>query len=428
MKYVLKNCNMYSGKEKDDLITGVNIYIDDEIISNLDTNADTQAEYEILDCTDKYVIPGLINLHSHLFGSGKPSKNLNAGAKQQKLIKLAGTWLGKAILDKVVMKNMRNVLYSGCTTVRGMGDFFESDIRARDKINSGKAIGPRLKVSGFAITSPIGHGAGTFAITGETKAELEKCVDRIHSNNPDIIKICTTGGVMDAKVKGEPGEVKMTLSQVKAVCDQAHKYGYKVASHTESTKGMYVALEGGVDTIEHGAIIDEKLVELFKKNNASLTATFSPAIPFALLDPSITKMGDLQKYNAEVLLDQFVSGIKTALKEEIPVGMGTDASCPFAFQYNMWRELVYFTKYINCSNKFSIFTATLQNAKIIGCDDVTGSIEVGKFADIIIMDKNPIEDLNALRKLDAVIYKGQIHTKLKIKKNEEFEKILDNLC
>lgn len=262
MKTAFKHVHLFDGYEEHEIIE-TNVYIEDGIIQAI-THENLFGYHEI-DCKGKYMCPGLINLHVHLFGSGKPSKILGGGSLQKKVIEFCKTPLGTKVLTKMIRNNMKNQLFSGVTTLRGVGDFFYSDVAFREAIKNKQEMGPRLLVSGPAITVPTGHGDGTFALTATKEQELQKLVEFNHQHDVDLIKICVTGGVMDAKVKGEPGEVKMNLSQTKAVCDTAHSLGYQVASHTESYDGLKIALEGGVDTIEHGAQMDKEIVQLFKK-------------------------------------------------------------------------------------------------------------------------------------------------------------------
>ena len=209
----------------------------------------------------------------------------------------------------------------------------------------------------------------------------------------DLIKICVTGGVMDAKKKGEPGELKMNLAQTKAVCDEAHRLGYQVASHTESPEGVKVALQGGVDTIEHGSLLDEEAIQLFKEHKSSFICTLSPALPLAEFSASLTKLNDLCQFNSRVVLN----------------------------------NIYYFAQQIGVSNAFALYTATLGNAKIIGVDHITGSIEEGKYADLIVTKKNPLENLQALEVMEYVMVEGELLRHPQVKKNNKIEMELNKL-
>ena len=428
MNYVLKNANIFDGKNNENIQKNMMVIIEDGKIKDIkQSNDDIGEDYKVIDLKGQYLLPGLINLHAHLFGTGKPSKVLGGGSGQKLLVKFVNTSLGKPVIDSLVKKHVTSALNSGVTTIRSSGDFCFSDVRVRDKINSGEIIGPRLIVPGPAITCVGGHGDGTFAVSNDDPNTLTEYVKSHKDKGVDYIKICVTGGVMDAKKKGEPGEVKMTLEQTKAVCDMAHRLGLKVASHTESSKGIYVALAGGVDTVEHGSFLDENLVQKFKENNSAFIVTTSPALPLAKLSPNITKLNEMCVYNSNVILDGMVKGAKEALKNNIPVGLGTDASCPLVTPYDMWREVYYFAEFYGVSNAFAIHTATLKNAQILGIDDITGSIEVGKQADLIVVKENPLENIKSLRKVNMVMVGGKLIESPKYERHEQIDEWLDSL-
>lgn len=428
MNYVLSNCNLFDGVSGEETLReNVDIYVNEDTIAAVVDHSTVEPGYELVDCTGLYAVPGLINLHVHLFGTGKPSKALSGGGSAQTLIKLTKTALGAKILDAMVRAGAQTQLASGVTTVRAVGDFHWSDVRLRNRINEGAVAGPRLLVSGPAITVPGGHGDGTFAVTAAEPEDLRALV-RIHKEHGvDFIKICVTGGVMDAKVKGEPGELKMSLEQTAAVCDEAHKLGFYVASHTESTEGVRVALEGGVDTVEHGARATHEITELYQSMKAADICTISPALPLTKLDPSVTLMNEFTQFNANIVFEGIVQGARDALDAGVPVGLGTDSSCPFVTQYDMWREVCYFAKYVGASPAFALHAATLNNARIAGVAEDTGSIEEGKCADISLYSANPLENLTALREPRMVIARGRRTGRPAIKRIGAVDAELDKL-
>ena len=134
---------------------------------------------------------------------------------------------------------------------------------------------------------------------------------------------------------------------------------------------------------------------------------------------------ELSRYNGRVVRDGIINCAKSALENGIPVGLGTDTACPFVTHYDMWRELVYFTKYVGVSNTFALHTATLVNARIAGIDDETGSIEIGKSADLLVTDSDPTADLRALRTAHMVVMRGRVINKPKVKKFDYVEQELD---
>ena len=267
--------------------------------------------------------------------------------------------------------------------------------------------------------------AGSVAIAAATTADALKHLEKSKKENVDLIKLMITGGVLDAKEKGVPGELKMAPEMVRAVCDKAHADGYIVSAHVESPEGVRVALENGVDSIEHGAQLDDDMLRLFKERGAFLCTTISPALPYALFDRSITNATEVEQYNGNVVFEGIIDCSKAALANDIPVVLGNDVGCPWITQYDFWRELYYFHKYVGVSNSFAIYTATGRSAELAGIGNITGSIEKGKMADMIVTAKNPLEDLRALRNLEMVVTGGTIIDHPKIKKRKQVEAELD---
>lgn len=429
MKTLLSNCAVIDVTNNCDIIYGRDIFISDGKIEKIAPHGAETSGYRVIDCAGKFALPGLINLHVHLFGTGKPSKVLGGGKAQKRLIAFIHTKLGRAVLSKLVASSAKQLLLSGVTTVRAVGDFCYSDIALKRKIESGKtaAKGLRLIVSGPAITVPGGHGAGTFARTAETEEGLAALARETAEAGADLIKICVTGGVMDAKKRGEPGEVKMSAEQVKAVCDQAHRLGKKVAAHVQSKAGVRIAALNGVDTIEHGAPFDEESLSAIKERGGAMVLTYSPALPNALLSHEITKLNELCAYNSKVVMHGMTEGAAQLEKAGVYVGLGTDASCPLCTQYNTWRELVYYCGQTGASSAEAVIKATLTNARILGVADETGSIEEGKSADIIVVGKNPLDNLEVLKNIDVVIARGHVITNPRPKRIKEVEEQLDKI-
>ena len=287
--------------------------------------------------------------------------------------------------------------------------------------------GPRILTSNTGISVPGGHLAGSLAYAVTTPDGAAECVDRIAAGKPDLIKLMITGGIMDAEKEGEPGVLKMSPEIIEAACREAHSMGFPVAAHTESTEGVVAGLRGGVDTIEHGAMPTDEMIELFKENGAALVTTISPVIPLALLDTRKTNVRAMDRYNAGIVLRGIIECARRALREGIPVGLGTDTGCPYVTHYDMWRELQYFSTFCGVSETFALYSATLGNAKIAGIDKETGSIEPGKAADFLITAGNPVESLRALRKPRMIVARGVQIKDPAIRKNVEIEQTLDGL-
>ena len=315
--------------------------------------------YEVIDLHGGYAMPGLINLHVHLAGNGKPSAKPRDNAALVR--KILSNGLTRALAYRMVCSYAKLELLGGVTTIRTVGGIADFDTRCRDDAQAGKILAPRILAANEGISVPGGHMAGSVA----------------------------------------------------------------VAAHTESPEGVKVALENGVDSIEHGAKMDEETVKLYKEHGAFLCTTISPALPYALFDTAVSGASEKDQYNGRIVFDGIVESAKTALANGIPVGLGNDVGCPYITQYDFWRELCYFHKYCGVSNQFALYTATLRNAQLAGVGDVTGSLEVGKSEDLIVTRQNPLEDLRALQHLELVACRGRVVKKPAPKRSQTVDKLLD---
>ena len=403
--------------------SGKAILTEGGVITDIVPDTAVPSDYEKIDLGGKYILPGLINLHVHLAGSGKPKKKQSDPVKLVRLI--TSNAIMRHIGKKMVAGYAKTQLLSGVTTIRTVGGIADFDTFVRDKINDGKLLGPRILASNMAVSVHGGHMAGSLAYEAATPEEAAAYVDKIAGDKPDIIKLMITGGVLDAEKVGEPGVLRMAPELVKAACDRAHTLGFKVAAHVESPEGVQVALENGVDSIEHGAKPTDEIINLFKEHNAFQVSTLSPALPFALFDRGISHATNEQQENGKIVFDGIISLAKACLANGIPVGLGTDTACPYVTQYDMWRELCYYVKYCGVSETFALYSATLLNATLAGIGDETGSIEKGKKAEMIVTKENPLQNLQTLRDPAMVIMCENIIRSPKVKKIPEVETELD---
>lgn len=403
--------------------SGKAVITENGIITDIIPEINVPAGVEKIDLCGEYILPGLINLHVHLAGSGKPKKKQSDPVKLVKLI--TSNALMRSIGKKMVADYAKTQLLSGVTTIRTVGGIADFDTYVRNKINAGKLLGPRILASNMAISVHGGHMAGSLAYEAASPEEAAALVDKIAAENPNIIKLMITGGVLDAEKVGEPGVLRMPPEVVRAACDRAHALGFKVAAHVESPEGVRVALENGVDSIEHGAQPSPEIIELFKERGAFQVSTISPALPFALFDREVSHATYEQQENGKIVFEGIIAMAKENLKNGIPVGLGTDTACPYVTQYDMWRELCYYAKFCGVSNAFALYSATLLNAELAGIGGETGSIERGKRAEMIVVRKNPLEDLRALRTPEMVIMGERLIRAPRVKKIPEVEAELD---
>lgn len=423
MNYAFISGKILDGTKDMQVQSGLYILVQDGIITDIVPGTADLQNYSIIDLQGNYILPGLINMHVHLAGNGKPQK------KQRDNEKLVNTIMGSSLTRKIAYKMVsgfaKDELLSGVTTIRTVGGLGDFDTRLRDEIEAGTKTGPRILAANQGISVPGGHMAGSVAIAAETADDALSQLAKSEEEKVDLIKLMITGGVMDAKEKGVPGELKMSPEIVHAVCQKAHEDGYLVAAHVESPEGVRVALENGVDSIEHGAKLSDDMIKLFKERGAFLCTTISPVLPYALFDRSVTNATEVEQYNGNVVFEGIIACAKAALEHDIPVVLGNDVGCPWITQYDFWRELYYFHKYVGVSNAFAIYTATRRSAELAGIGHITGSIEKGKSADMLVISGNPLEDLRALRYPEMVITRGTILNHPKIRKRKQVEAELD---
>ena len=420
-KIAFCNGKILNGTKEMTVQTGLCLLVEGETIKGQVPAGEVPSGYRKIDLGGKYLMPGLINMHVHLAGSGKPQKKQRDNEKLVKTIMSSA--LTRAVAYKMVCGFAKDELMSGVTTIRTVGGLGNFDTRLRDEIAGGKRVGPRILAANEGISVPGGHMAGSVAVAAHNVEEALAHLHRAEAEKADLVKLMITGGVLDAKEKGVPGELKMPPETVRAVCEEAHRKGYTVAAHVESPEGVRVALENGVDSIEHGAAPDERILSLFKERGAFLCTTISPALPYALFDREITHASEVEQYNGNVVFEGIIACAKAALENGIPVVLGNDVGCPWITQYDFWRELYYFHKYVGVSNAFALYTATARSAELAGLGDVTGTLEAGKAADMIVTAKNPLDDLRALRKVEMVVTRGRViaHPAFRHRKNVEAE-------
>ncbi|MCM3206228.1 amidohydrolase family protein [Paenibacillus illinoisensis] len=435
--YALKNCNLIHGDHTRNLEKNMTILVNEQgMIQGIGKSSELAipSHYEVIDLSGKYVMPGLINAHVHLFADGKPfSLSVSKGMLQFAYDRILNTKFGKNVLKKRMKRNALTALHAGVTTMRSVGEFFYTDVKLRDEINNGEFVGPNLLVSGFFLSVTGGHGAPFLALVGDSPWEARRNVRINVKNGVDLIKICVTGGVTDAKMVGEAGRLQMTVEEVAAICEEAHKIGLRVAAHVESTEGVRVALKGGVDTIEHGSEMDDEIISLFKNNpNAlngytALIPTFLAAYPSALLDTSVTKVSATVKENARLVYTSMLKSAKQAIDNGITIGLGTDAAMSYVTHYDMWREMDYYIKQTNLSNKQLIDMVTRTNAKILGIEDVTGTVDIEKQADLIVLDQSPLENIEALSDVRMVMVKGNLIQSPSVTRIQQVDDVLNSV-
>ncbi|WP_166997469.1 metal-dependent hydrolase family protein [Paramicrobacterium fandaimingii] len=390
--------------------------------------------YRKISGTGRFVMPGLINAHAHLFSDGKPLPPILLNESAEKAVSIfmhspvGDRWL-KRRTKRAVLAQMN----TGVTTIRSLGDPGYEVVKVAAEIDGGAYVGPRLIASGPLMAVSGGHGAPQIALISDNPWDARRNVRINLRHGVTAIKIAATGGVTDAKVIGEAGRPQMTEEEMTAICEEAHNAGVLVAAHAQSAEGIVRALRAGVDTIEHGAAMNDEIIELFRSNpkslhgSSALIPTLTAALPIVKLPLETTGVTEINRVNAVMVLDEMLQGITDARENDVALGMGTDSSLTFVTHYNTWREIDLVIRHGNVPAARALHAATQANATILGIDDVTGSVEVGKSADLIVTNANPLDDIRTLSQPHAVVVRGSLIESPTIERFPEIDEKLDTL-
>ena len=387
---------------------------------------------QVIDGSGRFALPGLINAHAHLFSEGKPLPPILLSERAEKLVSLfmkspAGRIYLRGRTRRAVLTQMK----TGVTTIRSVGDPGYEGVELAAAIDAGELVGPRLLASGPLMAVTGGHGAPQIALISDNPWDARRNVRESIRRGVKAIKIAATGGVTDAKVIGQAGRPEMTEEEMTAICDEAHNAGILVAAHAQSAAGITAALRAGVDTIEHGAAMNDEIIGLFNDNPRSLLGrsalipTLQACLPLVDLDEKVTGITPVNKANAILVFDEMLAGIRTALEHDIALGMGTDSALTFVTHYNTWRELDLLVRVGGLTPARALHAATQSNARILGLDEETGSLTPGRAADIVLTTADPLEDLRTLARPAAVVVRGVVLDDLDVTRFPEIDAKLD---
>jgi imidazolonepropionase-like amidohydrolase len=339
------------------------------------------------------VLPGLIDVHTHITGNTEfdPYKELtNTDAKE-------------AINGGV---NARTTLLAGFTSIRNVGAGGYTDVDLRDAVNAGQVIGPHMQVSGPALGITGGHCDENllpiaYHRIGEGVADgIAAVQQKVRQNikyGADVIKICATGGVLS---KGDSLQASQyTLEEMKAIAADAHRLGLKVAAHAHGAQGILWASEAGIDSIEHGSFIDAAGIAEMKKNGTYL-------VPTLYLEDWMMEFGKLPPFYQQKMKDAIAvakPNIRKAYEAGVKIALGTDAA---VYPHGLnGHELEVYVRDLGMTPLAAIQSATLNAADLMNWTDKTGSLDAGKWADIIAVDGDPLKDVKFVMKA-GVVYKG----------------------
>jgi imidazolonepropionase-like amidohydrolase len=347
------------------------------------------AEGTAVDLSAACVTPGLVNAHVHIVGSGEANTMAAVASMNQNQTMIAA------------VANAAKTLRSGITMVRDLGSNLGIAPAVRDAIDAGKIPGPRMRAAGRALCMTGGHG-WFVGCQIDSPWEARKAVREELFAGADCIKVIATGGVL---TKGAvPGNAQLLPEELEAAISEAHRHGLRVAAHAIGTEGINNALRAGIDSIEHGHMLDDESIALFKMHDVYLVPTL--AAPTCILE-NIADGGQpafvVQK--AEHVNEAMLRNIRRAYEAGVKIAGGSDAGTPFNYHDNYAREVELMHQLLGMTPQQALNAATSVAAELIGLH--RGVLAPGEPADLVLFARDIQNDIRTLREPQVVIKAGK---------------------
>jgi imidazolonepropionase-like amidohydrolase len=378
-------------------ITNAVVVIDGERITAIGPAASTPvpAGAEVIQMPGTWLIPGLMNMHVH-FGLKLPGKDRAAFGDET-----------TAELTLRMMVNARKSLAAGVTTIRMTGSEGNTGVAIREAIARGDYPGPRVFTAG-GVTMTGGHGSRAGNTYNDGPYEMVKTARAKISEGQDWIKIAISGGV--ATDGGGIAEALMTPEEMRAIIDASHRFGVKVAAHSGSTAATNAAIDAGVDSIEHGYVLDRAVLKKMVKNNTWLVPTIMVTHPGG--KEYFQRIGSPEWYlkRRESVGKQHWETLKTAIQEGVNIALGTD-QMPFEPNDGTSSTVREAEAYVEAGMTplQALRSATIAPAIMLKAESDIGSLAVGKYADILAIGADPLKDIGSLRNIVMIMKGGAVY-------------------
>ncbi len=389
-KILYKGFNLLDGTGKETVENSYMIVEDKRIVALGSGEVPLDNYDNSVDLSGKTLMPGLINAHVHITMEpvGDPVSIYLKDSAAKTALRAAN--------------NLKKHLFSGTTYLRDLGAPAGIDFDLRDAVNEGLIQGPEFQAAGKCITMTGGHG---WFIGQEADGvdETRKATRQQLKAGADIIKIMATGGVMTKGV--EPGSPQLTIEEMKASVEEAHKAGKKTATHAQGTVGIKNAILAGIDSVEHGIFLDDEVIQMMVDRGVYLVPTL--VAPYFIVENGVEAgipqyAVEKSKYVMEYHMDSFTKAYKAGVK----IAMGTDAGTPFNLHDAAPHELKLMVE-CGMTPMDAIVASTKSAADLLGILDDYGTIEEGKFADFLVINENPLDNLDSLFNIDSIYKLGQ---------------------
>ncbi|MHB8178881.1 MAG: metal-dependent hydrolase family protein [Vulcanimicrobiaceae bacterium] len=336
------------------------------------------------------VTPGLVNAHVHLEMSAQPDTltALTSSSQNQRLLH--------------AVENARKSLQAGVTTVRDLGSSNAIAMVLRDAVNAGRISGPRIRAAGAVLCMTGGHG-WFMGRQVDGPWDARKAVREQLRDGADCIKLIATGGVLTPGTV--PGNAQLTEEELRAACEEARRHGLRIASHAIGAEGIKNALRAGVTSIEHGHMLDEQALALFKAQEAYLVPTLTaPTCILEHLADGTQPAYVLEK--AKVVGDAMLVNIRRAFEAGVKIAGGSDAGTPYNQHENYAYEIELMHRLLGMTPQQALHAATAVAAELIGLH--RGVLAVGEPADLLLLDRDIADDMRTLARPQGVLKDGRL--------------------
>jgi imidazolonepropionase-like amidohydrolase len=361
-----------------------------------------KGDEKLIDLGDKTILPGLIDMHVHL------DSPADIGGYR-------GLEFTDSFFGMTAVGNARAMLDAGFTTVRNVGSGNRNDIGLKQAIENGYAVGPRIVPAGYALGATGGHCDSTFLPPSLEKAKKEEGVAdgveefryqvrRQRKFGAEVIKVCATGGVFSRNT--EPGQQQVSETELRAIADEAHQWGLQVAAHAHGGDGIKAAIRAGIDTIEHASLVDDEGIKLavarprpvwFSMDIFNTDYTQAEGAKNGVLPDNLRKDREV----AQIQRDNFRKAVRAGVK----MVFGSDAGVmPHGLVGGQFKTMVQY----GMTPLQAIQAATRNAAQALNREKDVGTIAIGRYADLIAVDGDPLKDVRVLEKVAVVIKGGQV--------------------
>jgi len=359
----------------------------------------------LIDLSRQTVLPGLMDMHTHFSYQSSPAAYSEGFSMNEADVALRGaTYAEKTLL-------------AGFTTVRELGDSHLISTALRKAINAGYTKGPRIFTAGKSIATTGGHADPTngvaYALMGDPGPkegvingpdDARKAVRQRYKEGADLIKITATGGVLSVAKSGS--NPQFNSEELKAIVETAKDYGMTVAVHAHGKEGMDRAIEAGVDSIEHGTLMDKATMKLMKKHGTYYVPTISAGKWAAEKAAMPGFFPELVRPKALAIGPKIQQTFAQAYKEGVKIAFGTDSGV--GAHGDNWREFVFMTE-AGMPALEAIKSATIASARLLKVDQELGSVSPGKIADLVAVPGDPLQDIQLMGKVSFVMKSGVVY-------------------